>query len=68
MKTHYQKLADICDSYKTALTKVIIAKLNPVIREWANYYSTIVSKEVKVSPTVLKTSRPYKRITGNWFA
>ncbi|WP_293145148.1 group II intron reverse transcriptase/maturase [Okeania sp. SIO3I5] len=45
IKTHYRKLAGIFDRYKTAPTKALIAKLNPIIRGWANYFSTVVSKE-----------------------
>uniref|UniRef100_UPI0025EC420D group II intron reverse transcriptase n=1 Tax=Okeania sp. SIO2F4 TaxID=2607790 RepID=UPI0025EC420D len=46
IRTHYQKLAEICDSHKTASTKALIAKLNPVIRGWSNYFSIIVSKKI----------------------
>ena len=46
IKTHYRKLADICGTHKTAPTKALIAKLNPIIKGWANYFSAVVSKEV----------------------
>ncbi|MDE5079653.1 MAG: reverse transcriptase domain-containing protein, partial [Trichodesmium sp. St2_bin6] len=46
IKTHYRKLADICDKHKTAPVRALIAKLNPVIKGWTNYFSSQVSKEV----------------------
>ena len=45
IKTHYRKLADICDSHKSAPVSVLITRLNPVIKGWADYFSGVVSKE-----------------------
>nr|WP_293139387.1 group II intron maturase-specific domain-containing protein [Okeania sp. SIO3I5] len=61
IKTHYRKYPPISDSHKTAPTKAIIAKLNPVIRGWANYFSTVVSKKVFSK----MNERLWKRL-GRW--
>jgi RNA-directed DNA polymerase len=45
IKKHYDAIAEIIDAYKSAPQAALIAKLNPVIRGWVNYYSTVVSKE-----------------------
>ncbi len=46
IKAHYRKLADIFNKFKTASTEALIAKLNPIIRGWAKYFSTVVSKKI----------------------
>ncbi len=45
IKKHYEAIAEIIDAHKSAPQAALIAKLNPVIRGWVNYYSTVVSKE-----------------------
>jgi RNA-directed DNA polymerase len=45
VKKHYDSIAEIIDAHKSAPQAALIAKLNPVTRGWANYYSTVVSKE-----------------------
>ncbi|MGF1938322.1 MAG: group II intron reverse transcriptase/maturase [Nostoc sp. ChiQUE02] len=45
IKKHYNAIAKEIDAYKSAPQAALIAKLNPIISGWANYYSTVVSKE-----------------------
>ena len=44
-KVHYDQLASIINAHKSAPQSALIRHLNPVIRGWAKYYSTVVSKE-----------------------
>ena len=46
INTHYRKMAEVCDTHKSATVKVLITKLNPIIREWANYFSAVVSNDI----------------------
>ncbi len=41
---HLKALREIVRSHKAAPQSALIAHINPVIRGWANYYSTVVSK------------------------
>jgi RNA-directed DNA polymerase len=45
VKTHLAKIAEVIDTYKTTPQAALISRLNPIIRGWSNYYSTVVSKE-----------------------
>ncbi|MFM6242698.1 MAG: group II intron reverse transcriptase/maturase [Planktothrix sp.] len=45
VKAHLRKLGEVVDSHKTAPQSVLIKRLNPIIRGWSNYYSSVVSSE-----------------------
>ena len=43
-KVHYDQIASVIKAHKAAPQAVLISHLNPIIRGWANYYATVVSK------------------------
>jgi RNA-directed DNA polymerase len=44
VKKHYEKIAEVISSYNSAPQRAMVLRLNPIIRGWAKYYSTGVSK------------------------
>ena len=66
VKTHLAKIAEVIDTHKTAPQAALISKLNPVIKGWSNYYSTVVSKETfsKVDNLTYDKLRAWARTRG----
>ena len=46
IQRHYDRVKEIIKSYKSSNQIGLICKLNPIIRGWSNYYSTVVSKVI----------------------
>ncbi|WP_027255648.1 group II intron reverse transcriptase/maturase [Planktothrix agardhii] len=66
IKTHLVKIAEVIDTHKTTPQAALISKLNPIIRGWSNYYSTVVSKETfnKVDALTYDKLRAWARTRG----
>lgn len=45
-KVHYEQIAKVIETHKAAPQEALISRLNPIIKGWANYYASVVSKEV----------------------
>lgn len=45
VKKHYEKIAEVIFRHTSAPQRALVLRLNPIIRGWANYYSTAVRKE-----------------------
>ena len=45
-KRHYSKVAEVIDKARGISQSALIKRLNPVIRGWCNYFSTVVSQKV----------------------
>ena len=43
-KVHYDRIASVIETQKAVPQAALISHLNPIIRGWANYYATVVSK------------------------
>jgi len=46
IENHKDRLRDVVKRHKAVPQSALIAKLNPIIRGWCNYYKTVASKEI----------------------
>lgn len=46
IKEHYDEICKTIDTHKSAPQEALIKRLNPLVRGWTNYYSSVVSKEI----------------------
>ena len=45
-KRHYKKVAEIIDKHQGLSQIILIKNLNPIIKGWCNYFSTVVSQKI----------------------
>ena len=66
VKAHLLKIEEVIDTHKTAPQAALISRLNPIIRGWSNYYSTLGSKETfnKVDSLTYNKLRAWARRRG----
>ncbi|WP_445300455.1 group II intron reverse transcriptase/maturase [Microcoleus sp. BROC3] len=66
VKTHLAKIADVIDIHNHAPQYALIKRLNPIIRGWSNYYSTVTSKVVysKIDSLIYDKLRAWARRRG----
>ncbi len=74
-KIHYDRVESIIEDHKTAPQAALIGNLNPVIKGWSNYYSSVVSKEIYSSQDHLMylklkswAERRHPNKSGSWVA
>ena len=74
-KVHYDRIASIIESHKSAPQAALIKRLNPIIRGWANYYAAVVSKVAYSDIDYLMyqklstwAKRRHPRKNGGWVA
>lgn len=67
VKSHLSKIAEVIDTHKAAPQATLISRLNPIIRGWSNYYSTVVSKKIfnNVDKLTYDKLRAWARRRGN---
>jgi len=75
IKVHYNHISEVIEQHKTAPQAALITHLNPIIKGWANYYRTVISKEIfsELGKKVYKklkswAKRRHPSKTGEWVA